>query len=361
MDDLFPTQIQAGARRGRGAVSNRAGRFEPLGAARVDDGWEQEADQPHRTALYVDQSRKIITRNQSPDVPFDRSINPYKGCEHGCIYCFARPTHEYLGLSAGLDFETHLFTKPDAAKLLELELRRPGYAVAPIAIGTNTDPYQPIERDLRIMRSVLKVLEAYRHPVMITTKGGLITRDIDILSRMARHGLARVQISVTTLDTKLHRAMEPRASAPTVRLRAIAALAKAGVPVGANLAPVIPALNDHEMEAILSAATKAGAESASYITLRLPGAVAPLFREWLEEAYPKRAKRIMRYVQELHGGKDYSADWGKRMKGEGVYAAMIARRFAVACGREGLNQKRLPLECGAFRVPARVGDQLTLL
>ncbi|MGB0497492.1 MAG: PA0069 family radical SAM protein [Rubricella sp.] len=360
MDDLFRDRIEAGARRGRGAASNRAGRFEPETRARTEDGWEHQEDAPRRTLVHRDHPRRIITRNQSPDVPFDRSINPYKGCEHGCIYCFARPTHEYLGLSAGLDFETRIFTKPNAAELLERELARPGYEVAPIAVGTNTDPYQPIEKEERIMRSILEVLEAWRHPVSIVTKGALVTRDLDILSRMARNGLVKVGISLTSLNSELSRAMEPRAAAPQVRLRAISQLAKAGVPTGVMVAPIVPALNDHEIEALVSAGAKAGAGWASHVVLRLPGEVAPLFREWLMESYPKRAKRVMRYVRELHGGRDYDPAWGKRMRGEGVYARLIARRFETAARREGLREPRWDLDAGRFRRPERAGDQLAL-
>ncbi|MEL7214388.1 MAG: PA0069 family radical SAM protein [Pseudomonadota bacterium] len=362
MQDMFPdtSPIDPNARRGRGATDNRAGRFEPHTRTRTDDGWTPEPDTPHRTHILHDAARTIITRNTSPDVPFDRSINPYKGCEHGCIYCFARPTHEFLGLSAGLDFETRIFTKEDAPEMLDRELRRPSYRVKPIALGTNTDPYQPIEKELQIMRRILQVLEAHRHPVTIVTKAGLITRDVDILKRMASLGLAQVGISVTTLDSTLSRRMEPRCAAPQVRLRAIKTLASAGVPTSVLVSPVIPALNDHEIEAILAAAAKAGAISASSVALRLPGAVAPLFKAWLKEAYPARAKRILRYVREMHGGQDYDPEFGKRMTGSGVYANLLRRRFDAARKREGLAERQLALDCSLFSPPPKSGDQLSL-
>ena len=360
MNDLFTDDIDAEARRGRGAVRNLTGRFEALMRHRADDGWEAQPQDVVRTQVLDDHPRRIITRNQSPDVPFDRSINPYKGCEHGCVYCFARPTHTFLGLSAGLDFESRIFAKPNAAQLLESELGKPGYIPDTIAIGTNTDPYQPIEKERRIMRAILEVLDAWNHPVAIVTKGALVTRDTDILGRMARRGLAKVAVSLTTLDPHLSRRMEPRASAPQVRLRAIGALARAGVPTGFMLAPIIPALNDHEIERIVEAGARAGATWASSVALRLPLEVSPLFRDWLQEHYPARAHRIMAQVREMHGGKDYDSQWGKRMRGEGVYANLIARRFDAAMKRHGLRRKLAPLDRSRFAAPPRAGDQFTL-
>jgi DNA repair photolyase len=287
-------------------------------------------------------------------------VNPYRGCEHGCIYCFARPSHAHLGLSPGLDFETRLVVKPRAAELLEAAMRKPGYEVKPVAIGTNTDPYQPIERDHRIMRQVLEVLEAFRHPVTITTKGAAVTDDLDILGRMGRQGLAHVTLSLTTLDARLSRRLEPRAAAPGRRVAAIRMLAKAGVPVGVNLAPVIPGLTDHELERLMAAAAEAGARSVSYTVLRLPLEVAPLFREWLEREYPDRARRVMGLVREMHGGRDYDPAWGRRLKGEGVHAKLLARRFERALSEHGLAHGWPALRTDLFAPPARPGDQLDL-
>ncbi len=357
----FAGHVDSRQRRGRGAAVNPAGRFERLSSEGFHDGWEIEEELPPlKTEVAIDASRTVLTRNSSPDLPFDRSVNPYRGCEHGCVYCYARPSHAQLGLSPGLDFETRLTAKPDAPRLLEAALRKPGYTVQPIAIGTNTDPYQPVEKRLGIMRGLLEVLRDYRHPVMITTKGSLITRDLDILGDMARDGLAHVQVSVTTLDPHLSRAMEPRAAAPGRRLAMIRALAGAGVPVGVNLAPVIPALNDHEIEAILRAAAEAGATRAGYITLRLPLEVSPLFRDWLAREFPDRAARVMGRVRELHGGRDYDPEFGKRMKGEGVHASLIARRFEAGCRRFGLTAGGRGLRTDLFRPPPRAGDQLSL-
>ena len=340
---------------------NPVGRFEKLQAERIDDGWEiGEELPPIRTQVAVDSSRSVLVRNTSPDLPFDRSVNPYRGCEHGCTYCYARPSHAQIGLSPGLDFETRLVAKPDAPSLLEAAIRKPGYQVAPIAIGTNTDPYQPIEKTWRVMRGVLEVLRDYRHPVMITTKGALVTRDLDILGAMGRAGLAHVQVSLTTLDAHLSRAMEPRAAGPGRRLAMIRALAGAGVPVGVNIAPIIPALTDHEIERLLEAAAGAGATRAGYITLRLPLEVAGLFREWLERHFPDRAQRVLGRVRELHGGRDYDPAFGKRMKGRGVHADLIARRFEAGCRRYGLTTGGRGLRCDLFRLPPRAGDQLSL-
>ncbi|HLS58403.1 MAG TPA: PA0069 family radical SAM protein, partial [Paracoccaceae bacterium] len=315
----------SGRVRGRGAISNRSGRFERAVREAVDDGWERDEDlSPLRTSVTTDATRTILTRNTSPDVPFEISINPYRGCEHGCVYCFARPSHAFLGLSPGLDFETRLLAKPDAPRLLRAALARPGYRPGTIAIGTNTDPYQPVEKRLRIMRGLLEILSETRHPVAIVTKGRLIERDADLLGPMGRDGIAAVGISLTTLDAALARAMEPRAAAPAHRLRAIETLAKAGVPVRVMLAPVVPGLTDHEIEAILAAARDAGATAATQIVLRLPREVAELWREWLETRFPDRAGKVMRRVREIHGGRDYDAAWGRRMRGEGVHAELIA-------------------------------------
>jgi DNA repair photolyase len=308
----------------------------------------------------IDQSRSIIARNTSPDIPFDRSINPYRGCEHGCIYCYARPSHAQLGLSPGLDFETRLVAKPRAAELLAEALRKPGYQVAPIAIGTNTDPYQPIEKTHRIMARVLEVLWEHRHPVTVTTKGVLVMRDADILGRLAGEGLTQVAISLTTLDNRLSRAMEPRAAAPARRLEMIRALAAARVPVGVNIAPIIPALNEHEIERLMAAAAEAGARFASYTTLRLPLEVSPLFRDWLAREYPDRAARIMKIVRDMHGGRDYDPQWGKRMRAGGIHGTLIRRRFELACQRAGLDRPSPPLRRDLFRPPPRSGDQLSL-
>ena len=347
--------------RGRGALTNAAGRHERLNREAEHDGWELEDDLPRlRTDVQIDASRTILARNASPDIPFDRSINPYRGCEHGCIYCFARPSHAQLGLSPGLDFETRLTVKPRAPELLAEALSRRGYRVRPIAIGTNTDPYQPIEGEHRIMRGVLEVLAEHRHPVTITTKGALVTRDLDLLAGMAAQGLAHVAISLTTLDHRLSRRMEPRAASPRRRLAAIGELARAGVPVGVMVAPVVPALTDHELEALLEAAAAAGASSAAWIMLRLPLEVSGLFTEWLETHFPDRAKRVMGRVRETHGGRDYDPAWGRRMRGEGVHAELIARRFKAAVRRFGLDRPRPPLRTDLFSVPVRTGDQLSL-
>jgi DNA repair photolyase len=347
--------------RGRGAVSNRAGRFERHAHEGAEDGWDIPEDLPPlRTEVRVERPRSVITRNTSPDVPFDRSINPYRGCEHGCIYCFARPTHAYLGWSPGLDFETKLVARPEAPEVLARELARKGYVPATIAIGTNTDPYQPIEKDWRIMRRLLEVLRDHRHPVSVVTKGTLIERDADILGEMGRMGLARVGISVTTLDPGVARRMEPRVPLPARRIKTIRRLTEAGCPVRVMASPLIPALTDHELEAILAAGREAGAVAASWIMLRLPGEVAELFREWLARHFPDRAARVMGRVRALHGGRDYDPDWGKRMTGEGPFADLMRHRFAVAVRRLGLATDLPPLRTDLFRVPPRAGDQLSL-
>ncbi len=355
-------RIEIDRRRGRAAGINPAGRFEVQERVAFDDGWQTLEDMPpFRTEVQVEKPRTVITRNDSPDIPFDRSINPYRGCEHGCIYCFARPTHSYMGLSAGLDFEAKLFAKPDAPRLLERELSRPGYKVKPIAIGTNTDPYQPIEREWRIMRQVLEVLDKANHPVVIVTKSALILRDIDILKSMAERGLAKVGISVTTLDRKLARTMEPRASTPAKRLEAIKALSEAGIPVAVMMAPVIPALNDHEIERILDSGKAAGATEASYVLLRLPLEVSPLFRDWLLQNYPDRYRHVMSLVRSMRDGKDYDAEFGKRMKGAGPYAWQISRRFEMATKRLGLTRRSVHLREDLFVSPNSDGVQLSLL
>lgn len=348
--------------KGRGARSNASGRYEPERREVVHDAWTREEDVPARadTTLTPETARTILTRNDSPDVGFDRSINPYRGCEHGCTYCYARPAHAYMGLSPGLDFETKLFFKPDAAALLEKELSNPRYSVDRVHVGGNTDPYQPAERKLKITRQVLEVLDRFEHPVSVITKNALITRDLDILSRMAERRLVKAYVSITTLDPKLARAMEPRASTPARRLGAIRALADAGVPVGVGFAPVIPGLNDHELEAVLAAAAEAGAREAMYVTLRLPLEIKDLFREWLDDAVPDRAERVMSLVRQMRGGRDYDTAFGTRMKGTGPIASMLSARFAVACRKLGLNQPRAELDATRFRRPPKAGDQLAL-
>ena len=397
MTVVLDTTIRRDALRGRGALSNAVGRYERQTRTLLDDGWDRSTGQPSvakapgrataknvvpaafmddgrddgwraddnapppiRTEVVLDATRSIIARNKSPDISFDQSINPYRGCEHGCIYCFARPTHAYLGLSPGVDFESRLFAKPDAARLLAKELSAPGYVPRVIAMGTNTDPYQPLEKQMRITRSILEVLRDFRHPVAIVTKSPLILRDLDILSEMAAMGLAKAALSITTLDRKLARAMEPRAGTPSRRLQAIQGLADAGVPAGVMFAPAIPALNDHEMEAVLSAAAGHGARSAGYVLLRLPLEIKDLFREWLETNAPGRARHVMTLVRQMRGGKDYDAAWNTRMKGTGPYAEMMARRFHMAVRKQGLNRPAPPLAIHSFRRPARIGDQLAL-
>ncbi|MBP2447163.1 PA0069 family radical SAM protein [Rhizobium leguminosarum] len=355
-------RIEVDRRRGRGAGLNPTGRFEALQRETFDDGWQTlEELPPFKTDVQIEKPRTAITRNESPDIPFDRSINPYRGCEHGCIYCFARPTHAYMGLSAGLDFETKLFAKPDAAKLLERELAKPGYKVRAIAIGTNTDPYQPIEKEWRVMRGILEVLNKANHPVSIVTKSAMILRDLDILQDMAAKNLVRVGISVTTLDRKLARTMEPRAATPPRRLETIHTLSEAGIQTAVMAAPLIPALNDHELERILESAKAAGAAEASYVILRLPLEVSPLFRDWLLQHYPDRYRHVMSLVRSMRGGKDYDSEFGKRMKGAGPYAWQIARRFEMAARRFGLTRRGMPLRDDLFVPPDGSGVQLSLL
>lgn len=346
---------------GRGVASNPVGRFERHGREAVDDGWDRVEDLPPlRTEVAEERARRIITRNTSPDISFDRSINPYRGCEHGCVYCFARPSHAYLGLSPGLDFETRLIARPNAAELLETELRRASYVCDTIAIGTNTDAYQPIERDRGVMRGVLQVLQRFRHPVAIATKGALIERDVDILAEMGAAGLARVGLSVTTLQPELSRKMEPRVPSPARRLRTIETLAKAGVPVRVMISPIVPGLTDHELEGIVSAARDAGAVAASMIPLRLPREVSELWQAWLKEHYPERQERVMSKLRDMHGGKPYEAEFGKRMRGEGVWAKLLQHRFERAVRAAQLAEALPPLRRDLFEVPLARGDQLAL-
>jgi DNA repair photolyase len=348
--------------RGRGARSNRSGRYESDQREAFDDGWTDQDPPPAKltTSLTIENARTILARNDSPDIGFDRSINPYRGCEHGCVYCYARPAHAYVGLSPGLDFESKLFFKPDAARLLEKELSKPGYECKRIHIGGNTDPYQPAERSLRITRQVLETLERFSHPLSIITKSILIARDADILGRMGARNLAKAVVSITTLDRKLARSMEPRAATPEKRLEAISRLAEAGVPVGVGFAPVIPGLNDHEMEEVLARAAEAGAASAMFVTLRLPLEIKDLFREWLQDAHPDRAGKVMSLIRQARGGRDYDPQWGSRMRGQGPVADLIASRFALACKRLGLNERRTELDTSQFRVPPKPGDQMEL-
>ena len=352
-------------RRGRGAATNASGRFEIQAREDFDDGWTRdEAREPLVTEVTFEKPRSVITRNTSPDISFDRSINPYRGCEHGCFYCFARPTHAYMGLSAGLDFESKLFAKQGVAAALERELAGPKYSPAPIALGTNTDPYQPIERQYRITRSVLETLRRARHPASIVTKSNLVLRDLDILSDMARNGLVKVFLSVTTLDRGLARKMEPRAPTPERRIEAIARLNDAGVPAGVMIAPVIPAVNDAEIETILTRASAVGAREAGYIVLRLPLELRDMFREWLQVHFPDRLKRSVSLVQSMRGGKDYEAEWGRRMAGSGPYAWMIGRRFEMAEQRLGYNKMPVRLRTDLFVKPTlpanEAGAQLSL-
>ncbi|MEM7295154.1 MAG: PA0069 family radical SAM protein [Pseudomonadota bacterium] len=345
---------------GRGTPARPKGRFEALDREHIDDGWEEQRGSVARTEVRIERPRNVISRNTSPDLSFDRSINPYRGCEHGCIYCFARPSHSFLNYSPGLDFETKLIARPGAAELLARELSASKYQPKVIAIGTNTDAYQPIERRYRIMRGILEVLDAFNHTVGITTKGVLIEEDIDLLARMAERGLVRVGVSVTTLDSVLSRKMEPRVPAPDRRLATITRLAEAGIPVRVLVSPIIPGLTDHELESILSAARDAGATGASWAMLRLPFEVSRLFRDWLAEHYPNQAIKVMSRVRLAHGGKDYDAAWHKRLRGEGVYADMIARRFRLTTKRLGLDRDMPELRADLFAVPPRPGDQLEL-
>jgi DNA repair photolyase len=358
------------ARKGRGATLNPPSRFDKQRLEHFSDGWAdpgwsdgggtEYVPPPIRTEVAVDATKTIIAYNQSPDIGFDRSINPYRGCEHGCVYCFARPTHAYFGLSAGLDFETKLFAKPDAARLLEAELAAPNYRCQPIAMGTNTDPYQPVERSFRVTRSILEVLERCDHPVTIVTKGALVARDIDILARMAARNLAWVGLSVTTLDRELARRLEPRAGAPARRLAAMRALSEAGVPVGVMVAPVIPALNDHELEAILEAARDAGASTAGFVMLRLPHEIKDLMTDWLDVHAPMKKKRVLELIRGMRRGKLNDGEFGSRFRPTGGYAGMIRQRFQIAARRLGLERDGRPLDCSKFKKPALPGEQLAL-
>ena len=355
------TAVERERRRGRGTVSNTSGRYEPLARIAFDDGWEGLDDlPPFKTSVTADSTRKIIAHNDSPDISFDRSINPYRGCEHGCVYCFARPTYAYLGLSPGLDFESKLFMKLNAPELLERELSEPGYVPKIMAIGTNTDPYQPIERRFKIMRGILEVLERAGHPVGIVTKSALVLRDLDILARMAERNLVKVAVSVTSLDAKLSRTMEPRAPTPPRRLETLRQLVAAGIPASAMVAPIIPALNDSEIERILDAVAAAGVRNAGYVLLRLPLEVRDLFREWLIENYPDRYRHVFKLVRDTRGGKDYDSTFGKRMTGSGPIAWMIGRRFEVACERLGLNKTHVHTTTEHFRPPRPPAQQLDL-
>ena len=355
-----------GYRKGRGAAEGPKGRFEVTDYVSFDDGWgsgqtrfEDLIQRP--TTVSEDRAKSVLTFNQSPDLGFDRSVNPYRGCEHGCTYCYARPSHAFMGLSAGLDFETKLFAKYDVAELLEDALRKPDYKVAPIALGTNTDPYQPIERELKLTSAILSVLDQCNHPVTIVTKSAGILRDLDRLRSMAQRGLVNVGISVTTLDASLSRLMEPRCSSPERRLDTIRQLAEAKIPVRVMASPMIPGLNDWELEGILGAAWESGARAASMIPLRLPREVESVFREWLEANFPDRAQKVMKQVISMHGGRVYRSTFGERMRGSGPLAHILKHRFEVACARNGLSAHLRPLETEQFCPPERAGDQLSLL
>ena len=359
--------------KGRGATFNPGNRFRRDTREAVDDGWtpppaegkaegEDQPLPPLKTTVTIQRSRTIIARNASPDIPFTQSINPYQGCEHGCVYCYARPTHAYLDLSPGLDFETKLFAKPNAAALLTAELAKPGYVCDAIAMGTNTDPYQPIEREWKITRQILEVLSACEHPVSIVTKSALVERDIDLLAPMAAKNLARVYVSITTLDRELARTLEPRAASPHRRLAAVKALSEAGIPVGVMTAPIIPQLTDKDLEAILDAASANGARYAGWTLVRLPHEVKDLFRDWLAQHYPLRAEHVMSMIQQMRGGRDNDPQFGSRMRGQGLFADLISRRFDVACQRLGLNRERAPMDTSRFRPPCTEAQraQLTL-
>ena len=357
-----PSHLNRVALKGRGARTNATGRFETFRSEAFEDGWteQDEAARPLVTSIQPMKSKTIIARNDSPDIGFNRSINPYRGCEHGCIYCYARPAHAYLGLSPGLDFESKLFFKPEAGKLLERELSKPGYKPQVIHIGGDTDPYQPQEKTLRVTRAVIETLARFQHPFTIITKSALISRDLDILGPMGKAGLARAAVSVTTLDRKLARSMEPRAATPERRIDAIRQLSEAGVPVTVMFAPAIPSLNDHEMEAVLQRAAEAGATSAGYVALRLPLEINDLFQQWLATDHPDRAKRVMSLVRQIRGGAAYESEWGKRMTGEVPVAEVMNQRFLVARRRFGLDAPSMRMDVGAFKVPAKAGDQLSL-
>ncbi|MGH8138929.1 MAG: PA0069 family radical SAM protein [Steroidobacteraceae bacterium] len=348
--------------KGRGALSNPTGRFEPTGIEAVDDGWYvEEQPQSIATTLEPDRARAIISKNDSPDIPFEQSINPYRGCSHGCVYCYARPSHSYMGLSAGLDFETRLFYKADAAKVLEEELARPGYVCKPITLGANTDPYQPDERKMKVTRSIVEVLARTRHPLSIITKGALILRDLDLLTDLAQDHLITVAVSITTLDNDTKRVMEPRAASPQARLRTVRELNEAGVPAGVMVAPVVPAITDHEMEAILEAASEAGARWAAYVLLRLPYEIKDLFREWLTEHFPDRAAHVMALIRAMRGGRDNDPNFGSRMRGMGPIAELLRNRFKIASRRLGLDSSRhYATDTTLFRPPGPAGAQIKM-
>ncbi len=345
--------------RGRGTAANPHSRFAAHRSVAEDDGWYQEVPLTQGTEVRIETAKSIITRNTSPDLPFDRTINPYRGCEHGCIYCYARPSHAYWDMSPGLDFETRLIAKTNAAAVLEQQLSKRGYQVAPINLGSNTDPYQPIEREHKLTRRLLEVLLRYRHPVTIVTKGSLILRDLDLLSELASHNLVSVNISLTTLDDELKRTLEPRAAAPKARLRAIRVLRDAGIPVSVLCSPMIPMINDMELESLLREAKAAGAQSASYIMVRLPLEVAPLFEEWLQQHYPQRAEHVLSLIRQSRGGELYDSRFGTRFRGEGVFADLLEQRFRAGIKRYGLERReRHALDCTAFCPP---GGQMSLL
>ncbi|WP_266158777.1 PA0069 family radical SAM protein [Dyella silvatica] len=348
--------------KGRGAASNPEGRFESIRHQAEDDGWQHamlDEDTPRpRTEVTEERARSAITRNDSPDIYFTQAVNPYRGCEHGCIYCFARPSHSYLNLSPGLDFETKLRAKSNLAEVLRMDLSKPGYVISPINIGSNTDPYQPIEKRWKLTRAVLELLAECRHPCTIVTKNAMVERDLDILAPMARERLVQVFVSVNSLDNQLAAKLEPRASAPHRRIKAIRALAEAGVPVGVLVAPIIPALNDSDMEAVLEQAADAGARCAGYTTLRLPYELKALFREWLALHAPQCASHVMSLVQQMNGGRDYDSDFSTRMRGQGVFAELLRRRFEVACRRHGFARSReLKLDTSLFVPPRKVSPQ----
>lgn len=360
---LKPTAGAAGPHKGRGATINLEGRFEAWQREGADDDWartglEEEPRAP-QTVVASETAKSIIARNRSPDIPFTQSINPYRGCEHGCVYCYARPTHAYLGLSPGLDFETRLVAKTNAPALLRDELARPGYRCESITIGANTDPYQPIEREYRLTRGVIEVLAECEHPFHIITKNALVERDIDLIAPMADKRLARVFVSVTNWDPQLARKLEPRASAPYRRIEAIRRLAEAGIPVGVMVAPIIPFITDRNLEEVLERAAAAGASAAGYVLLRLPHEISPIFREWLAAHYKLKADHVMSLVQQMRGGKDYDARFGTRLRGTGNFAELIAKRFALACARFGLDREQEPLDTTRFR-PPRSGPQMEL-
>jgi DNA repair photolyase len=364
LDSVLPSKLKSlpQLERGRGARINPAGRFELEAREIFDDGWESLAEVPRlKTELFTETPKSIINRNDSPDISFDRSINPYRGCEHGCVYCYARPAHSYMGLSPGRDFESKIFIKPNAAVLLREELAAPGYSPRTIALGANTDCYQPTERTHRITRSVIEVLAEFKHPFGIVTKSALVTRDIDVLAPLAKDDLVKVAVSVTTLDPKLARSMEPRASTPAKRLAAIETLAKAGIRTVVMIGPVIPGLNDSEIEAILKEARNAGASEAGYTMLRLPYEVKDIFKDWLVADHPDKAGKVMSLVRSVRGGKENEPQFGQRMVGSGPYAWQVGRRFQLACQRLGLNTARLKLRTDLFVKPARAGEQLALL